>query len=51
LRQFLATVEKAIIRRALESSGGSQAEAARKLGLSRGDVSYKLKHRLKDMPD
>jgi DNA-binding NtrC family response regulator len=42
LRAFLADLEKEIIVRALESSGGAQAEAARRLGLSRSDLGYKL---------
>jgi DNA-binding NtrC family response regulator len=48
LRAFLAAVEKAAIQRALRASSGAQAEAARRLGLSRSDVSYKLgKHNIK----
>ena len=42
LREFLASFEKAVIQRALGSTKGAQAEAARRLGLSRSDVSYKL---------
>ena len=42
LREFLASVEKAVILRTLEATGGAQAEAARRLGLSRSDLSYKL---------
>jgi two-component system response regulator HydG len=42
LRAFLADLEKKIIVRALESSGGAQAETARRLGLSRSDLGYKL---------
>jgi two-component system, NtrC family, response regulator HydG len=42
LRPFLADLEKALIRRALKETRGAQAEAARKLGLSRSDLSYKL---------
>jgi DNA-binding NtrC family response regulator len=42
LRPFLATLEKALVVRALKATGGAQAEAARKLGLSRSDLSYKL---------
>ncbi len=41
LRLFLSTLEKAVIERALKTSG-AQAEAARRLGLSRSDLSYKL---------
>jgi len=35
-------VEKSLIERTLQSTGGAQAEAARRLGLSRSDLSYKL---------
>jgi len=42
LRAFLAEVEKGLIERALEATGGAQAEAARRLGLSRSDLSYKI---------
>jgi len=42
LRNLLSTVEKAVIERTLQSTRGAQAEAARRLGLSRSDLSYKL---------
>jgi DNA-binding NtrC family response regulator len=42
LRDFLDDVEKRLIQRALRSSDGVQAEAARRLQLSRSDLSYKL---------
>src|SRR5579864_4228512 len=42
LREFLEEVEKGLILRALESSDGVQAEAARRLHLSRSDLAYKL---------
>ncbi len=42
LREFLGDVEKRLIQRALRSSDGVQAEAARRLQLSRSDLSYKL---------
>lgn len=42
LRTLLEEVEKSLIARALQSSGGVQAEAARRLQLSRSDLSYKL---------
>jgi DNA-binding NtrC family response regulator len=42
LRSLLEEVEKSLIARALQSSGGIQAEAARRLQLSRSDLSYKL---------
>jgi DNA-binding NtrC family response regulator len=43
LRATLESVEKALIVRALGDAGGVQAEAARRLGLSRSDLAYKLK--------
>jgi DNA-binding NtrC family response regulator len=42
LRNFLEQVEKGLILRALEASDGVQAEAARRLQLSRSDLAYKL---------
>jgi DNA-binding NtrC family response regulator len=42
LRALLAALEKAAIQRALKTTGGTQAEAARRLGLSRSYLSYKL---------
>ena len=42
LRTLLSTVEKTLIERTLQSTRGAQAEAARRLGLSRSDLSYKL---------
>ena len=42
LRALLAALEKAAIQRALKATGGTQAEAARRLGLSRSYFSYKL---------
>jgi len=42
LRSFLAAFERALIQRALKATAGAQAEAARRLGLSRSDLSYKL---------
>lgn len=42
LRNLLDDVEKTLISRALQSSAGVQAEAARRLQLSRSDLSYKL---------
>ncbi len=42
LRQLLEEAEKGFILRALKMSGGVQAEAARKLQLSRSDLAYKL---------
>jgi DNA-binding NtrC family response regulator len=42
LRDFMENLEKGLILRALKSSGGVQAEAARRLHLSRSDLAYKL---------
>jgi two-component system, NtrC family, response regulator HydG len=42
LRELLEQVEKGLIVRALKSGGGVQAEAARRLQLSRSDLAYKL---------
>ena len=42
LREFLEEIEKGLILRALKSSEGVQAEAARRLQLSRSDLAYKL---------
>ncbi len=42
LRNFLAEVEKALILRTLKSTNGAQAEAARRLGVSRSDLGYKI---------
>jgi len=42
LRAMLGSLEKKLIERALASANGAQAEAARRLGLSRSDLSYKL---------
>ena len=42
LRDFLENLEKGLILRALKSSDGIQAEAARRLRLSRSDLAYKL---------
>jgi len=42
LREWLGSVEKAVIQKTLAATQGAQAEAARRLGLSRSDLSYKL---------
>jgi DNA-binding NtrC family response regulator len=48
LRVFLGGIERALVLRALDATGWAQAEAARRLGLSRSDLSYKLvKYRLR----
>ncbi|HTY42351.1 MAG TPA: helix-turn-helix domain-containing protein [Thermoanaerobaculia bacterium] len=45
LRDLRAAVEKALVVRALAAASGVAARAARKLGLSRSDLAYKM-HRL-----
>ncbi|MES2221838.1 MAG: sigma 54-interacting transcriptional regulator, partial [Acidobacteriota bacterium] len=42
LRDVLTRMEKHLIARALDSCGGVQAEAARRLNLSRSDMGYKV---------
>jgi len=42
LRDTLTQLERALISRALKDSGGVQAKAARRLGLSRSDLGYKV---------
>ena len=42
LPQFLEQLEKTLIERVLAAVGGTQAEAARRLGLSRSVLSYKV---------
>jgi two-component system response regulator HydG len=42
LREVLAKLERNLIERAVKSSNGVQAEAARRLGLSRSDLGYKV---------
>ena len=50
LRDALTRLERNLIVRALESSGGVQAEAARRLSLSRSDLGYKVnKYALNDI--
>lgn len=43
LRQALEEIESQFVLRALEESDHNQAEAARRLGISRSDMNYKLK--------
>ena len=43
LRETLDEVERHVLERFLEDAGGVQAEAARKLGLSRSDIGYKIR--------
>ena len=48
LRGILTSLERRLIQRALNGTSGAQAEAARRLGLSRSDLGYKLsKHEIK----
>ena len=42
IRETFTQLERCLIERAIDSSGGVQAEAARRLGLSRSDFGYKL---------
>ncbi len=42
IRETFTRLEKGLIERAIDLSGGAQAEAARRLGLSRSDFGYKL---------
>ncbi len=42
LRGFLMEVEEALIQRTLKATAGAQAEAARRLGISRSDLGYKM---------
>jgi DNA-binding NtrC family response regulator len=42
LREMLARLERSLIERAINASAGVQAEAARRLGLSRSDLGYKV---------
>jgi len=42
LRGFLMDVERALILRTLKATAGAQAEAARRLGISRSDLGYKM---------
>jgi DNA-binding NtrC family response regulator len=52
LRLFLNELEKAFILRVLSATSGAQAEAARRLGVSRSDLSYKIaKYGLRTSPD
>ncbi len=49
LRRFLTNLEKALILRSLRAARWVQAEAARRLGLTRSDLSYKLdKHGIRN---
>ena len=49
LREFLETLERSLVQRALKDAKGAQAEAARRLGLSRSDIFYKLgKHKIRN---
>ena len=52
LRTILNSLERRLIQRALTATGGAQAEAARRLGLSRSDLGYKLsKHEINATAD
>jgi DNA-binding NtrC family response regulator len=43
LRDVLGQIEATLIRRALDDADGVQAEAARRLGVSKSDLNYKLR--------
>ncbi len=43
LRRTLDELEKRLLARALEAAAGVQAEAARRLGISRSDMAYKMR--------
>jgi DNA-binding NtrC family response regulator len=47
LPEMLSRIESALIARAMEKSGGVQADAARLLGVSRSDLHYKLRKSVK----
>jgi DNA-binding NtrC family response regulator len=42
LRRFMSEVEKALVLRTLKATAGAQAEAARRLAISRSDLGYKI---------
>jgi formate hydrogenlyase transcriptional activator len=42
-REYVETVERDLIRRAMTATGGNQCEAARRLGLSRGSLLERLR--------
>lgn len=48
LPKVLADLEWTLVDRALAQSGGVQAEAARRLGISRSDLHYKVKRRVQE---
>ena len=52
LREFLSEAEKKLIERTLEETQGAQAETARRLGLSRSHLAYKIsKYGLRPAPE
>ena len=52
LREFLSEAEKTLIDRTLKETRGAQAETARRLGLSRSHLAYKIsKYGLKPTPE
>ena len=52
LTGFLDKTERELILRTLGSTNGAQAEAARRMGLSRSDLAYKLgKYGIRANPD
>ena len=52
LPEFLSEAEKTLIERTLKETSGAQAETARRLGISRSHLAYKIsKYRLKPTPE
>ncbi len=52
LTEYLEKTEKELIVRTLSTTGGAQAEAARRMGLSRSALAYKLnKYGIRGVPD
>lgn len=43
LPEYLDSIESRLIQKAVQDSNGVQAEAARRLGISRSDIAYKIK--------
>jgi two-component system NtrC family response regulator len=43
LAEQLESIERDLLQKALRASDGVQAEAARRLGISRSDIAYKIK--------
>ena len=50
-REYLETVERNLIGRAMMAAGGNQSDAARRLGLSRGSLLERLRKYGRSLPD